>query len=251
MNRLKDDDLLDAEEETWDSGGGLSSDDEGLNEGVKFEAWKRRAEAIVELREAQANVQNEEQRKWKDWLLDGTNGGSNGSSWIWCLEERRMRYCMRIVCFTFHHLIRPSYLKMQIYNAVHLFRLKDDDLLDAKQEIGDSGGGGLSSDDERLSEGKRFEAWKRRAEAIVELTKAQENVQNEEQMKWEDWLIDGMNSDSNGSSWYQEPRDNVVDDFIDFILGRELVESVKAMVFGREDDEILYENSVFRFASFN
>ncbi|GJT27648.1 chloroplast envelope membrane protein [Tanacetum coccineum] len=88
-------------------------------------------------------------------------------------------------------------------NKVQRRRLKDDDLLDAEEDIGDS------------------------AEAIMELREAQENVQNEEQRKWEDGLLDGTNG------------------------GRELVESVKDMVFGREEDKILYEDRVFCFSSFN
>ncbi|KAI6693785.1 hypothetical protein NL676_021495 [Syzygium grande] len=38
--------------------------------GDKFEAWKRRAEAIVEPREAQQDSRNEESRMWEDWLVD-------------------------------------------------------------------------------------------------------------------------------------------------------------------------------------
>ncbi|GJW79274.1 hypothetical protein Tco_0140956 [Tanacetum coccineum] len=44
--------------------------------------------------------------------------------------------------------------------CVHLFRLKDDDLLDVKEEIKDSGGG-LSGDDEGLSEGVECSIWNR------------------------------------------------------------------------------------------
>nr|XP_043628137.1 chloroplast envelope membrane protein [Erigeron canadensis] len=129
------------------------------------------------------------------------------------------------------------------------FGLKDDDMLDAEEESGKN-----SSDDEGLSENEKFEAWKRRAEAIVELREAQENVQNEEEKRWEDWILDGTNgrrSSSNGSSWYQEVRDDVQDDLSDLIPGKGLVESVRDTVFGRDDDEILYEDRVFRYASFN
>lgn len=147
---------------------------------------------------------------------------------------------------------RPWWKRFFFDEDGNWFGLRDDDLLDAEEEIGDSGGGGLSSGDEGLSESEKFEAWKRRAEAIVELREAQENVQNEEQRKWEDWLLDGTNGGSNGSSWFQEPRDDDADDdFSDLIPGRELAESVRDVVFGREEDEILYEDRVFRFASFN
>ncbi|XP_071737092.1 protein DAY-LENGTH-DEPENDENT DELAYED-GREENING 1, chloroplastic-like [Rutidosis leptorrhynchoides] len=125
------------------------------------------------------------------------------------------------------------------------FGLKDDEMLDAEEEIGKN-----LSDDEGLSESEKFEAWKKRAEAIVELREAQENVQNEEEKKWEDWLLDGTNS--NGSSWYQEPRNDVEnDDLSDLIPGKGLAESVRDLILGRDDDEILYEDRVFRFASLN
>ncbi|KAL8265341.1 hypothetical protein R6Q59_023471 [Mikania micrantha] len=122
--------------------------------------------------------------------------------------------------------------------------LKDEEMLEAEEEAAKN-----SSDDE----GEKFEAWKRRAEAIVELREAQENVQNEEQRKWEDWLLDGTNSGgNNGSSWFQEPRDEDDDrDSNDLIPGKGFTESVRGLVFGRDDDEILYEDRVFRYASFN
>lgn len=131
------------------------------------------------------------------------------------------------------------------------FGLKDDEMLEAEEEIRNN----LSDDDEGLSESEKFEAWKRRAEAIVELREAQENVQNEEEKRWEDWIIDGTNvgsnSNSNGSSWFQEPRDDVEDDLSDLIPGKGLADSVRDLVFGKDDDEILYEDRVFRYASFN
>ena len=40
-----------------------------LSEGDKFEAWKQRAEAIVELREAQEDGRNQAYRKWEDLSL--------------------------------------------------------------------------------------------------------------------------------------------------------------------------------------
>ncbi|XWS73363.1 hypothetical protein CRYUN_Cryun02cG0121300 [Craigia yunnanensis] len=58
---LKDDDM---EEEGED----MLSQPEEVSEGEKFEAWKRRAEAIIELREAQEDMRNEESRRWEDWI---------------------------------------------------------------------------------------------------------------------------------------------------------------------------------------
>ncbi|GJX02268.1 chloroplast envelope membrane protein [Tanacetum coccineum] len=223
INRLKDNDLLDAEEDIGDSGGGLSSDDEGLSEGSKGSGkigfLMGRTVVVMGHRGIKSRVIML-LMIFID-LIPGRELAESAKDMVFGREEDEILYEDRVFRFSSFNLVPlcPSYLKMRIYNTVHVFRLKEDDLLDAKQEIGDSGGGGLSSDDEGLSEGERFEAWKKRAEAIVELREAQENVQNEEQMKWEDWLPDGMNGDSNGSSWYQEPRDNVVDDFIDFIPG--------------------------------
>ncbi|KAK1430136.1 hypothetical protein QVD17_12675 [Tagetes erecta] len=125
------------------------------------------------------------------------------------------------------------------------FGLKDDVMLEVEEEAAKSGG-----DDEGLSENEKFEAWRRRAEAIVELREAQENVQNEEERKWEDWLLDGANGGgNNGSSWFQEPRDE--GDSSDLIPGKGFTDSVRDLVFRRDDDEILYEDRVFRYASFN
>ncbi|KAL2503311.1 CemA-like proton extrusion protein-related [Forsythia ovata] len=130
--------------------------------------------------------------------------------------------------------------------------LKDEDMLDGvESEEG-------SSDDE-LTENEKFEAWKRRAEAIIELREAQEDAKNEENRRWEDWLVDGTSEDpGNGSSWVQDsngavgkPLDEVGEDFSELISGRGLIKSVRDLVLGREDDDILYEDRVFRYASFN
>ncbi|CAA2969712.1 chloroplast envelope membrane [Olea europaea subsp. europaea] len=130
--------------------------------------------------------------------------------------------------------------------------LKDDDMLDGvESEEG-------SSDDE-LSENEKFEAWKRRAEAIVELREAQEDAKNEENRRWEDWLVEGTTNDAeNGASWVQDsngavrkPLDDVGEDFSELISERGLIKSVRDLVLGREDDDILYEDRVFRYASFN
>jgi hypothetical protein len=69
---LKDDDMLGDQLD--------GSSDKQLFEGDKFEAWKRMAEVIIELREAQEDMMNEERRRWENWLVDGTNH-VNGPSW--------------------------------------------------------------------------------------------------------------------------------------------------------------------------
>lgn len=46
----------------------------------KFESWKRRAEAISELREAQEDARNAESREWEDWLGEASSS-ITASSW--------------------------------------------------------------------------------------------------------------------------------------------------------------------------
>nr|GLL47878.1 chloroplast envelope membrane protein [Ipomoea trifida] len=134
------------------------------------------------------------------------------------------------------------------------FGLKDDEMLDEVEiEEGLSGG-------EELSEDEKFEAWKRRAEAIIELREAQEDIRNEENRRWEDWLVDPTAIDlGNGSSWVRSsngsignPEEGAVgDDLSDLIPVRGLVKSMRDMVLGREEDDILYEDRIFQYASFN
>lgn len=126
--------------------------------------------------------------------------------------------------------------------------LKDEDMLDGLESEG------LGSDDE-LSEDEKFEAWKRRAEAIMELREAQDDIKNGENRKWDDWLVDGNVDLGNGSSWVQdsigESEDNMLEDPNELIPGRGLVKSVRDMVLGREEDDMLYEDRIFKYASFN
>ncbi|KAJ6857800.1 chloroplast envelope membrane protein isoform X1 [Populus alba x Populus x berolinensis] len=101
--------------------------------------------------------------------------------------------------------------------------LKDDDVLDAEAELSEN------SSDEGLSEEDKFEAWKRRAEAIVDLREAQEDI------------VVG-----NGGS-----VEDVRSDPTDLVPEKGFVESVRDLVFGREEDGLLYEDRVFRYASLN
>ncbi|KAK7308359.1 hypothetical protein VNO77_41961 [Canavalia gladiata] len=135
--------------------------------------------------------------------------------------------------------------------------LKDDDMVEVEAE----GKGETESESiEVLSEDEKFEAWKQRAEAIIELREAQEERRNEEYRKWEDWLLDGTNQEDNTSSWSQEwdweqgmkdYRENVRADSGDVPAEKGLVESVRYMIFGGEDDDLLYEDRVFQYASSN
>ncbi|KAF5725974.1 chloroplast envelope membrane protein [Tripterygium wilfordii] len=122
--------------------------------------------------------------------------------------------------------------------------LKDDDMHDEEVE---------SSSDEELSESEKFEAWKRRAEAIVELREAQEDMMNEESRRWEDWVMDDP---GNGSWWSQDwdtGNDELREDLppTEIIREKGFIESVSNFVLGREEDDMLYEDRVFRYASIN
>ncbi|KAL2250967.1 UNVERIFIED_CONTAM: Chloroplast envelope membrane protein [Sesamum indicum] len=130
--------------------------------------------------------------------------------------------------------------------------LKDEYVLDALESE-------ESSSDDELSENEKFEVWKRRAEAIVELREAQEDVKNEESRRWEDWLVDETTDDvGNGASWFEnsngsagKPGNDVGEEITELFSGGGLVKSVRDLVLGREEDDILYEDRVFRYASFN
>ncbi|CAN0839015.1 Chloroplast envelope membrane protein [Linum grandiflorum] len=142
--------------------------------------------------------------------------------------------------------------------------LKDDDMDDEDEELTEDSG---EEETEELSEAEKFEAWKKRAEAIVELREAQEEMLNEESRRWEDWIVDedvvSKSGDGfdNGGSWWTSPnldgngsfpsRDDEFDLGGDGLLPRSFVQSVEDIVLGREDDDMLYEDRVFRFASLN
>ncbi|XP_044464512.1 chloroplast envelope membrane protein-like isoform X2 [Mangifera indica] len=126
--------------------------------------------------------------------------------------------------------------------------LKDNDIFEEESEV---------SNEEDLSESEKFEAWKKRAEAIIELREAQEDMRNEESRRWEDWIVDDQGNGAD-NSWNQdldngvwERKDEAHSDPTELFPERGLVESVRDLVFGKEDDDISYEDRVFRYASLN
>lgn len=132
------------------------------------------------------------------------------------------------------------------------FGLKDEDVLDEEGLVSEP------SECNELTENEKFEAWRRRAEAIVELREAQEDMRNEENRMWEDWIIDEKDGVVSGSSWVRnangavgKPGDDVREDPVEIIPQRNLVKRVRDMILGREEDEILYEDRVFSYASIN
>lgn len=167
-------------------------------------------------------------------------------------SSRRGKYCGLVPSAKKRHAKKRSWWKKFFFDEDgNWLGLKDDEAFELLEEEESSG--------EELSANEKFEAWKRRAEAIVELREAQEDVKNEENRRWEDWIVDGTYDDvSNGDSWFEDsngavrkPGDDVGDDFREVFSSRGLVKSVRDLVLGGEDDDILYEDRVFRFASFN
>lgn len=131
--------------------------------------------------------------------------------------------------------------------------LREDDL----DNGGDDEVEGSNEGEGGLSEAEKFEAWRKRAEAITELREAQEVMKNEESRKWEDWLVyeegnGGLKRDWEDDGGVGELREEDVEgDPVDMMPERGLVETVKDLVLGREDDDMLYEDRVFQYASRN
>lgn len=126
--------------------------------------------------------------------------------------------------------------------------LRDDDIVDETSEL---------EKDEEMSDEEKFETWKRRAEAIVELREGKEEVGcdgdgDASKKKWEDWIVDS--DDSSIESWSRDSAGgegsddkSELDEFT--VPERGLVKTVRDMVLGVEEEDILYEDRVFRYAS--
>ncbi|XP_038889789.1 chloroplast envelope membrane protein [Benincasa hispida] len=125
--------------------------------------------------------------------------------------------------------------------------LKDDGMLEDELES--------VASDEDLSDDEKFEAWKKRAEAIIELKEAQEDVRNEQGQRWTDWLYDDTNHGR--TSWSQDWDNGIGElneessDASDLVPEKGFVESVRDLVLGKEEDDMLYEDRVFQYASLN
>lgn len=128
---------------------------------------------------------------------------------------------------------------------------REDDML----EDPDMSTGEGDSQGEEASEEEKFEAWKRRAEAITELREAQEEEKNKTNRAWEDWLGDGSYS-VDSSTWNREWVEEVVEqerdapiNQSDILPKKGVAGAIRDLVFGNDEDELLYEDRVFRFAS--
>lgn len=129
--------------------------------------------------------------------------------------------------------------------------LREEDIEESVEEIEEFGR------EEGLSEEEKFEAWKKRAEAIVELREAQEGMRNEESRNWEDWFVFEEGNDGVMGEWDDDyavrelREEDVVGDPNEMMPERGLVKTVRDLVLGEEDDDLLYEDRVFRYASRN
>ena len=119
---------------------------------------------------------------------------------------------------------------------------EDDELL---EEIGA---------DQELSENEKFETWRRKAEAIVELREAQQDAMNTEARSWEDWTSGGGASANGGGGgdWGGEASllDEITDDPAEIVWDKGVIEAFRDTV---DDDyeDMLFEDRVFMYASTN
>ncbi|KAL8136411.1 hypothetical protein V2J09_002412 [Rumex salicifolius] len=128
--------------------------------------------------------------------------------------------------------------------------LKDEDMVESEEEVRDFGKRNEREEGE-LSEKEKFEEWKKRAEAIVELREAQEGLTNQESRNWEDWVVGDDNWDAGGGGGGDGVGDRSYSGEI-VLPERGLVEKASNYFFQTEDDDdLLYEDRVFRYASIN
>lgn len=106
------------------------------------------------------------------------------------------------------------------------------------------GGDAGESREEGITENEEFEAWRRKAEAIIELREAQEDARSEDGRAWEDWI--GARDPDWGEGG--EPSNEVFDDPSKIMWEKGLVKSIKDTIDGN-DDELLFEDRVFKYAS--
>lgn len=113
-----------------------------------------------------------------------------------------------------------------------------------------------SDEREGISEEERFEAWRNRAEALIELREVQEGIRNEESRNWEDWLVSDGGNGVVRKEWDYDDDDEVSELKEEDIKGdldemrpeRGLVKTFENLILGKEDDDLLYEDRIFQFA---
>ncbi|KAL6875794.1 hypothetical protein ACP4OV_013307 [Aristida adscensionis] len=104
--------------------------------------------------------------------------------------------------------------------------------------------------DKELSENEKFETWKRRAQAIVELREAQQDAVNAEERSWEDWISGG--STSGGGNWDGDVSvsSQITDDPAEIVKDKSFIEAFRDSI-DEDYDDMLFEDRVFLYASTN
>lgn len=169
---------------------------------------------------------------------------SKSSSFI-SLYTRKQRLCTSLITNS-HKRKKPWWKNFFLEDDGNWFGLNEEDMSDGPETLSDS------EDMVFASEEEKFEAWRRRAEAITELREAREDMSNAENRKWEDWLVEG--SSEVGQDW-EDGLDETVDDTLinpsEIVSVDDLVDSISALVVGKDKDEFTYEDRVFQYASTN
>ena len=101
------------------------------------------------------------------------------------------------------------------------------------------------------SEEEKFEEWRKRAEVITELREAQEDAESSINSRvWEDWLMEENSPAVDSSSWnYDMEEDSDAAGGAPRSSGEQFVGAMKNFLFRTYDDELLFEDKVFRYAS--
>jgi hypothetical protein len=101
-----------------------------------------------------------------------------------------------------------------------------------------------------IMENEKFETWKRKAEAIVELTEAQQDAVNAEERSWEDWITGA--STSGGSDWGGDGSvmDQITDNPAEIVKDKSFIETFRDST-DEDYEDMLFEDRVFIYASTN
>lgn len=107
--------------------------------------------------------------------------------------------------------------------------------------------------DEDLSEDDKFQTWKRKAEAIVELREAQQDAENAEGRSWEDWIGGGSTAATGGGGDWGGGgsfSDQITDDPTEIVRDKGIIETFKDSI-DEDYEDMLFEDRVFLYASTN
>lgn len=130
--------------------------------------------------------------------------------------------------------------------------MEEDGLIDDEEEE--------KEEDGMAIEERKFETWRRRAEAISELRVAQEDARNGDSRNWEDWLESSSSSNAppadNNGYWDEVGGGNdgggdEDEDRYEMFPDTRLVNTARDLLLRTYDDELLFEDRVFRYASRN